>query len=308
MFKIALVRVLITLCYVIPGYVLCKIKKASEQHLSTLSAVLIYFGSPCLIVSSFLSLEYSKQAFIKMCYFALTTFAVQAIFITILFFILKKKYSDAKYRILNIGCVLGNVGFFGLPIVKSLFPSDPIASCYSAVFVVTMNVIVFTMGIYCLTNDKKYMSLKRAIISPSNLGLVIGLPLFLLSSKFTLSKEVIQAVGAVEKMTTPLCMVILGIRLASVPLKEIFLNPFTYLICFGKLIVFPLFCYLCVYFLPFNAVFKACVVILAGTPCASIVLNLSEIHNGEKNLPANSILLSTFFCFITIPLLALLPY
>lgn len=308
MFKIAIIRVLITLCYVIPGYILCKIKKASEQHLSTLSAVLVYFGSPSLIVSSFISLEYSKQAVVKMCYFALTSFGVQAIFIAVLYCVLRKKYSDARYRILNISCVLGNVGFFGLPIVKSLFPNDPIASCYSSVFTITMNLIVFTMGIYCLTDNKKYMSLKRAIINPSNLGLAIGLPLFLLSPKFTLSKEVVVAVEAVEKMTTPLCMTILGIRLASVPVKQVFNNFFAYVICFGKLVAFPLFCYACVYFLPFNSVFKACIVILAGAPCASVVLNLSEMYNGEKNLPANSILLSTFFCFITIPLLALLPY
>lgn len=307
MFSVALTRVLITLCYVIPGVILCKMKKATAEHLSTLSSVLIYFGSPCLIISSFLSLEYSKNAFVDMCWFALVSFLLQAVFITILFFVLRKKFDDCRYRILNISSVLGNVGFFGLPVVKALFPNEPIVACYSSVFVVTMNVIVFTMGVYCLTNDKKYMSLKSAIISPSNLGLIIGLPLFLLSGRFKLSSDVINAVGAVEKMTTPLCMVILGIRLATVSPKEIFLNGFTYVICFGKLILFPLFCYLTVYFLPFSATFKSCAVILAGTPCASIVLNLSEIHNGEKNLPANSILLSTMACFITIPLLALLP-
>lgn len=307
MFSVALTRVLITLCYVIPGFILCKIKKASAEHLSTLSSVLIYFGSPCLIVSAFLSLEYSKQAFIDMCWFALVSFLVQVAFMVILFLLLRKKFDDCKYRLLTIGSVLGNVGFFGLPVVKSLFPNEPIVACYSSVFVVTMNVIVFTMGVYCLTNDKKYMSLKSAIISPSNLGLAIGLPLFLLSNRFALSADVVNAVGAVEKMTTPLCMVILGIRLATVAPKDIFLNGFTYVICLGKLVLFPLFCYLAVYFLPFSATFKSCAVILSGTPCASIVLNLSEIHNGEKNLPANSILLSTIMCFITIPLLALLP-
>ena len=41
-FQIALTQVLLTLFYILPGYVISKMKKASAKHLPTLSAVLIF--------------------------------------------------------------------------------------------------------------------------------------------------------------------------------------------------------------------------------------------------------------------------
>ena len=73
-----------------------------------------------------------------------------------------------------------------------------------------------------------------------------------------------------------------------------------------KLIVFPLFCYAAVYFLPLTQTFKASMLILSAAPCASMVLNVAEIYHGETELSANCVLLATLSCFITIPLLTLL--
>jgi uncharacterized membrane-anchored protein YitT (DUF2179 family) len=47
---------------------------------------------------------------------------------------------------------------------------------------------------------------------------------------------------------------------------------------------------LVVAFLPVSVAFKTCAVILAGSPCAVFVYNLSEIHGGDKETAANSVL------------------
>ena len=59
MFLIALGNVLITLLYAAPGFALCKAKKVSADHLSTLSVVLVYICGPCMIINSFLKMEFS---------------------------------------------------------------------------------------------------------------------------------------------------------------------------------------------------------------------------------------------------------
>ena len=61
-----------------------------------------------------------------------------------------------------------------------------------------------------------------------------------------------------------------------------------------------------VYFLPVDPVLKYSILILSGTPCASVILTLAEIHKSERESSANCILLSTLLCLITLPLLALL--
>lgn len=211
---------------------------------------------------------------------------------------------------LTIGSVMGNVGFFGLPIIRAMLPESPEAACYSAVYVLSMNMLVFTAGVFCLTGDKKFMSVKNAFINPSSLAAVAAIPLYISGAGRFLCESgleiAVNAVDLVGKMTTPLCMIILGIRLAEVDFKSLSMRPFVYLTCACKLLVYPLFCYGAVYFLPLDAAFKASVLILSSVPCASIILNLAEMHKSETELAANSVLLSTLICFITIPLLALL--
>ena len=62
-------------------------------------------------------------------------------------------------------------------------------------------------------------------------------------------------------------------------------------------------CLAIVYFLPFDPIFKAAMFILGGTPCASVMLNIAEMYEGETELAANCVLLSTLLCVFTIPIL-----
>ncbi len=306
MFKIAFSNVLVILIYVLMGYTLCKLKKAKSEHLPTLSAVLIYLGNPCLIISAFTSLSYSTEHLKNMGLFFVISLALQLAFIGVVFLIIKRRYEEPKCRIFNVACVLGNVGFFGLPIIQALYPDNPEVASYSVVYIISMNIILFTIGAFCLTKNKRYMSLKSAFINPAMLGLVIGLPLYLLSDKLTMPTALFNGINVVGKMTTPLCMFILGIRLATVSFRKLFARPMVYLTIACKLLVYPLFCYGLVYFLPLPLVFKGSVLVLSSTPCASKLLSLSELYDGEKELTANSILLSTLLCFITVPILTLL--
>ncbi len=305
-FSVTFTNVLITLLYILPGFVMCKANKASAQHLPTMSAILVYVCSPCLVISNFIRLEYSAQQTINMGLFFLITLALQALFMMSLFFLLRKKYDDSRYRIVTIGSVLGNVGFFGLPLMKALMPGNPEVLCYSSIFVISMNILVFTMGVYCLTKNTKYLSLKPAILNPSMAGLVIGLPIYLLGLGKYIPQTLVNSLELLGTMTTPVCMVILGVRLASVSFKKLFCRPFVYLACLGKLVVFPLFCYGLVSLLPVDEAIKTSVFILAATPCASIILNMAEMHRSETELSANCVLLSTLLCIVTIPLLMLL--
>ena len=316
-FLTCLIRVIVSLCFCIPGFLLCKWKKVSANHLSTMSTILVYVCGPCMIAYAFYSASVKAEELglnkgdmaLKMLYFAIATTILQALFMLVLYLILKRKYDDAKYRILTCGSVLGNVGFFGLPLVVSLVDS-PMAAVYSSIYVITMNILVFTVGVFCLTNDAKYMSIKSAFINPTTIGVVVAIPAFIFGGMIASNKMVdvfADAINLLGKMTTPLCMIILGIRLATVSFKNLWTRPFIYLICLLKMIVFPVICFFAVYFLPFlDNDFKAAILIISAVPCASVILNLAEIHHSEEELAANCVLVSTLLCFITIPIVTLL--
>lgn len=291
--------------YLIPAFILVKIGKADDKHAKSLSAILIYACGPAMVISAFQSVEYSKNNLKMMGIFFLVSLVVQALIMIIIFLILKKKYDDSKYRILTISSAMGNVGFFGLPLVKALFPNDPIVTCYSSVYVMSMNLLAFTMGVYAITKNKKYMSIKSALLNPTTFAILFSLPLFIFEIKFpTLLFDSVNLLG---KMTTPLCMFVLGMRLAKVDIKKLFLRPFVYISCLIKLVVFPLFAYCCIYFIKgLDYAFKGSLLVLSAAPSAAIILSLAELHSTEQELSANVVLLSTILCIITIPLVLLI--
>ena len=111
-FDIAISNVLMTLLYILPGYVACKTGKVGAAHLPGLSGVLVYACAPFMVFSTLLSLEFSMENLIGMAQFFVATLVFQGLFMAILYAVFRRRYTDARYRILTIGSVLGNVGFF----------------------------------------------------------------------------------------------------------------------------------------------------------------------------------------------------
>lgn len=305
-FDVAFSNVAVALMYLLPGFIIQKCGKLKSEHLSSMSALLIYGFTPCMMLDALLKMGRENANPGLMALFFVLSFAAQGLFMLLLSLLFRKKKDD-RYRMLTIASVMGNTGFFGLPIVRALLPEHPEAAAYSMVFVAGMNIFAFTVGVFSLTREKKYMSVKKGILNPAVISFVIGLILYWARADEWLPGTVQSAIGTVSSMTTPFCMMILGARLATMPLKEIFLQPFNYLIAAGKLLLFPLFSYALVVFLPVDPVFKASMLLLSATPCASIILNLAEMHgSSQKQMAADCILLSTLMCVITIPLLTLM--
>lgn len=300
---VAFSNVLLTLLYIIPGFICCKTKIAKAEHLSTLSAILVYVCSPCMVVSSFMETKRSLYNIGQIMLFFVVALAIQAVLTFVLYGLFKKKFQDVKYRMLTVSFGLGNAGFFGIPIIKALLPGHPEVACFACVYIVGMNMLTFTIGAYCLTGDKKRMTLKKAFLNPPFISLILALIMYALNAQSVMPTLLADALSLLSKTTTPLCMIILGIRLASVSFKKLFSRLYVYIICACKLLVFPFACLAIVYFLPLDPIFKAAMFILGGTPCAAVMLNIAEMYDGETELAANCVLLSTLLCVFTIPIL-----
>ncbi len=304
MFTVAFSNVLLTLLYIIPGFVCRKTSIAKAEHLPTLSGILVYVCSPCMIVNSFMEIERTATEFGRIMLFFAVALAIQAVLTFVLYFIFKNKFDDVKYRMLTVSFGLGNAGFFGIPIIKAILPDYPEVASFACVYIVGMNMLTFTIGAYCLTGDRRRMTFKKAFLNPSFVGLVVALLLYVANVKSVMPDMLLDAINLLNRITTPLCMIILGIRLASVSFKKLFARAYVYIICACKLLIFPFACLGIIYFLPFDPVFKAAIFILGGTPCASVMLNIAEMYEGETELAANCVLLSTLLCIFTIPLIA----
>ena len=304
-FSIVLPCVLWMLACMLMGFGIVKAGWAETPHARSLSAILIYICGPAMFINSFQRMTYSPEQFKSIGLFFLVTLLIQVAVIAVMFLLLRRRFDDARCRILCISTVLGNVGFLGLPLVTALFPDQPIVACYSTVYALSMNLVVFTLGVYMLTRNKRYMSLKAAILNPTTLAILFALPLYLLD--IHLPEVVLDDLALLGRITMPLCMFVLGLRLAAVDLKALFTNPYAYLGSLLKLIAYPLAAYLIVRCLPgLDDTFKTCVLVLSAAPSGTIILSLAELHRCEQENAASVLLLSTVLCVITIPLVLLI--
>ncbi|MGM9971817.1 MAG: AEC family transporter [Anaeroplasmataceae bacterium] len=324
-FFLTFYNVLIVLLMALPGFLLIKAKMVHESNISVIATVLLYVNSPCLVIYSFQSVDRSKKLGIDMLLFIIITLITQAIMILLYLVIMKLinkrkkiKYDNegntintSSFKVGTVGVALGNVGFFGVPIIQALLPEHPEAVVYSTMFCISMNIIAFSLGAFIITGDKKYMSWKKIFINPTTISALVALPLFLLDFKIKenfgdFGPILDNAITLLGKMTTPMCMLVLGMRLANVKLKALFTNYKAYIISFVKLVIFPLLSYLIVYFIPgLDYAFKASILILSAAPIASVILNLAEMLGSEQTDAANMVLISTILCIITMPLVLL---
>jgi Predicted permeases len=282
-------------------------KKVKPEHLSSVSVILLYICGYALYVNALYGLEPSPKLFRKMGLFLLFALAGEtALMLLIRLFLGREKRKLFSLRMLSIASVMGNVGFFGMPVVLALFPDAPEAAVYSTMFNAALNILAWTVGVFTLTGEKRHISFRAALINPSILAVFTGILLCLLNAREWFPGILRTGLSTLGAMSTPLCMIILGIRLATMDLRRLFTTPLVWCIAAGKLLVFPLFCYLLALPFPLDPVFRGSFLILAGTPCASILLNLAEIHRNGRELAANCALLTTLLSIVTIPLLSLL--
>jgi predicted permease len=305
-FNATLSNVLLTLLYLLPGFLLCKCRKVRTEHLSSISVILLYVCGPGMFLNALTALDYSPQKTIRMGLFLVFSLVGEIALMLLILLLLGKRRKEFGYRMLSIASVMGNVGFFGMPVVRAVFPDAPEAAVYSCVFITSMNILAWTVGVFTVTGEKRYISLRSAFLNPSVLAVTAGVILYLLRAKNWLPGLFQDGFRVIGTTSTPLSMIVLGIRLAAMDPRKLFTTPLVWLVSVGKLLVFPLFCYALTLPFPLDPVFRGSILILAAAPCASILLNLAEIHHNGQELAANCALLTTLLSIVTIPLLSLL--
>lgn len=304
LFLITLTTVGIMLAYAIPGFVTVKTGIIKPQAISAFAVILMYVCQPCLTIYSLTRVEYSPDVFVRMMIFLALTFVLQAVVLGVYYVIFRKKQDNVAVRISNVAVAFGNVGFLGVPLLESIFPDNPEVLVYSTAFLIGMNLLGWTFASAIITRDKKYVSLKKAIFNPATVGLIIGLPLFFTGVKMPAQLD--SMITLLGKMTTPLCMLIMGMRLAVNSPRSVFCRPMQYVVVVFKQVVFGLIALLLVWFLPLPTYFKETMFILACTPVASVVLNFAEMLGEGQETAANLVLLGTMSSIITIPMMTLI--
>lgn len=304
-FLIALGAVGILLLEAAPGFVFVKKKMLGGDSAAAFSKVLLYLCQPCLAVYTFSSAEFSAEKLADIGLFSLATLVINGLMLGGAVLILRRKFADTSYRVLTLAMAFANCAFFGIPIIEALLPEAAQGLIvYTTIYATIMNILGWAIGIAIITGDTKNISLKKIFINPAMIGVVIGVPLFIFS--IDLPAVLFDAVSLIGKMTTPISMLIMGMRLATTNLKSVFTSVKAYVAVAVKTLLMPLIAFAIVYFLPLPIEVKKTFFIICACPTASVVLNFSELCGKGQREAAASVLLSTILSILTLPTMVLM--
>ena len=310
-FKTTLIMVGIMLTYALIGFVMMKSKFVKSDHISSFSKILMYVCQPALTLYSFNKADFTKELGINLLIFLGIITFVQLLFIGFFYLIFIKKMSDVRYRVTTIATTLSNCSFLGVPLLEAIFPNSPNVAVYSMMYFLSMSLLGWTLVSAIITRDKKYISIKKILINPATLSIAVSLPFFL--TGFKIGAENGQLLGQIGnmieilgKMTTPLCMFVLGMRLATVKFKNLFNSWQQYLAVAFNQIIFPLVTLGLLMLFKVNDELMWCMFVMCACPVASVVQNYAEILGEGQDVAANMVLLGTISSIVTLPLMALL--
>lgn len=295
--KTAATQVAVLYLIVLVGFICDKMNIFTEKTARATINLLLHIVAPCVIVNSFLSMEKTSDTvekfFISLAIGFATHFA--AIILNLPFF-RKKDDKDAVYKYASI---YGNVGFMALPLAQAVLGAEGVFYCSSGV--IAFNILTFTHGVSIMSKEKSRLNLKKIILNPGVIGVLIGLPLFLLEVKVPYVFS--QPIGLISSLNTPVAMLIFGTYLSKTDMKSVFSHGKIYLTALLKLIVLPLVCIGIYALCGVRGSLLVASAITASVPCANNTFMFSSKYGRDVGTASQTVALVSFMSVLTMPVI-----
>lgn len=283
------------------GYIIFKIKLVDENFTKKFSGLVIKVTMPAMVLSSVLDLT-ERQELSDVLMALGIAFALFFILLPIVGLILAKLFrvkrnSTGLYVFM---ATFSNVGFMGFPVISALV--GDIGLFYAAIYNLVFNLAVFTLGVWLMSkdsNDKSGFDIKL-LLSP---GVIISLlAIFVYFADIKPPVLISDTIRSVGSITSPSAMLIIGCTLAKMDIKTVFSDWKIYPWTAIKQLVIPI-----LLWIPLSAIIKSEILltvtfILFAMPVANNAVLFANTYDGDSELAARSVFLTTLFSLLTVPM------
>lgn len=190
---------------------------------------------PMAIIHTFMTMKYTNEH-VKGIFIASACAFATHIFGMLLSKFTFRKRSLKEMGVYHYATVLSNAAFLALPLAKSVIGEEGIFYC--SVYVAVFNIIAFTWGISEISGREAKINLKKLILNPGSISVIIGLPLFFLQLKIPYFIE--YPMEIIGNCNSPLAMIVFGTFLANSNFKNLFIKKELYFVSLLRLVVIPL--------------------------------------------------------------------
>ena len=305
---IMLKNVIIFVLLAIPGYLLVKGKLLKPQESGGLSKLLTNIGMPALVLSSTLTLNFTPELTFSMIVIAVICTAFTVFSFVSSAWLCRGEKNAKTAAMMRFATTFVNSGFIGIPLATAVFGGDSPVMAYLIVSNIVMNVTMFTMGAYLISGDKSAINVKKAVLTPVVLAFLVGIVLNLLGVPKWIPELQTYATHF-KGIVTPLSMVVLGMKLADVPMKKLLTSRRMYYVSFLRLLVYTVLGTAIVYGLqhvPFLGLGSDAVLgffVGLAMPTAGLASVFSDQYGGDTENAVILTLGTTILSIVTIPVL-----
>ena len=296
--KSAAGQVAILYLIVLVGFICDKVKLFTEATAKATINLLLYIITPCIIIDSFLKMEYSparaKKFFLALGLMFLLH--VIAIVLNLPFF---RKSGGPHNPVYKYASIYGNVGFMALPLAKAVLGAKGVFYCSSGL--IAFNIITFTHGVRVMAGKDYQFDWKKLFINPGVIGVAIGLPLFLLDVQ--VPTVIAQPISLIAGLNTAVAMLIFGTYLANTDLKTMFFAKGIYLVALLKLIVLPVSCILLFKLMGIQGSLLVACAISASVPSGNNTFMFSSKYGLDVGMASKTVALVSVFSIVTMPVI-----
>ena len=284
---------------ILTGFVLYKKKMISDSASKDLSALVVNVCSPGLIIVSMFNdlSQIPRENVVFVGVIAVIFYIFLILFGYFLVWVLK--VPDSLRNAYVLMTVFGNTGFIGIPVALAIIGSESMV--YVIVFNFLFNLTIFTFGIMLLKKDTE--GKKRTWKDYLSPGLIACIAAFLIYwFQLGLPEEIETLAGYYGNACTLLSMIVIGISLAGMKVRDMMQNKRLLAFVIIRLIAFPVILALALRPVLPDLLIRATVVLMAALPVGNFPAMLCEQYGRDPKPIAEGIVVTTILSVFTITL------
>lgn len=285
------------------GFLLVRRKLLSSDDSKVLSMIILYVASPCAIINSFM-IEFTQDKLYGLLLSFLGAIIVHLIFIP-LANILAKVTGFSPIEKATI--IYSNSGNLIIPLVGAILGKEWVL--YTSGYMVIQTILLWTHAKNLVCNERTY-DFKKILGNINVLAIIAGICLFIF--QIPLPSVIVGTMDTVGGLMGALAMIVIGMLIGQMNIKDIFVEKRTYLIALMRLIVFPLIIVFVFKFSGLTHVIEDANQILlittlaACAPPAAMITQFAQLYNKHPGYASIMNVMSVIFSIVTMPLIIMI--
>lgn len=266
----------------------------------SISAMSLYIMTPVLVFETFYT-NVLDSDYLYITIFALGLCAALILLVYLISYI--RGYSTKEKCGLILGSVFMNNGNYGTPVALLLFGAAGFD--YAIILMVIQTIVMATVGIYFAARGSDIGGGFKDTIGvvmrmPIIYGAVAGW-LFQVTG-ITIGSSFMTTLDLVGNAAIPTIMLVLGMQLAKISLKNVEKEKVFYAVTL-KLAIAPIIAWGIGYFLPVDMLLKQLMVVMAGMPAAANTTMYAIQFNTEPEFVSVCTFVSTILSLVSLPVI-----